>query len=155
MKRLNDSIDIRDINLPGTHDTMSHVSFGIGAVRTQTFSLSEQLLLGVRQTDIRLVCESDIMYAHHGIIYLGSDLDDIFEAFQSHMQNYPTEMISMHVQQEEASSECTKPFNEIFNDYILKYPDLFIKNTTIPGFELKDWRGKVMLIKNFDGWVSS
>ena len=82
MKNLPDTIDIRAISAPGTHDTMAlHDWCLLGSVETQVLTLAEQLDLGIRYTDIRLVCVENGLESSHNIVYEWADLSDVFTAY--------------------------------------------------------------------------
>ena len=53
MSKLSDDTALRDVSMPGSHDTMALYSIGNLAGQCQSLSLKDQLNLGVRFLDIQ------------------------------------------------------------------------------------------------------
>jgi len=51
----------------------------------------------------------------------------------------------MRAKQEEHTEDCSKPFNEVFNEYVNRYPDIFMANDAPESYKVSDWRGKVII----------
>jgi len=81
MAQLPDDMDIRKVNTPGTHDTMARFEWFFKKYVTQDLKLDEQLNLGIRYNDIRMVCHHSTIYMHHGEFYMYADLDDVFKNY--------------------------------------------------------------------------
>ena len=140
---LPDELDIRDINMPGTHDTMSmHDYYLLGSVKTQHYTLKQQLDMGVRHLDIRLECDDGVLYSFHGAVYEKANFDDILHLIRLHLGDHPSEFITLWIIEENEPTNCA-PFNEVLQSYMDRYAEIFNYPADIATFALKDWRGKV------------
>ena len=68
LSQVDDHTLLRNVSLPGSHDTMALYSIADLAGQCQTLSLEEQLNLGVRFLDIRLKEDKGSLKAIHGIV---------------------------------------------------------------------------------------
>lgn len=149
MDRLSNNKRISELSLPGTHDSMAWRWNLIGSdiTRTQTMSLYDQLISGIRVIDIRVKYDNGNSFlCHHGPIYLGDDLEDVLQIIKDFLRNNPTEAVLMRFSQEE-SSASDYDMKKLFDKYYNKYNDIFYKggsqNPTVG-----EIRGKLVLISN-------
>ena len=112
MSHLADSTSLRDINMPGSHDTMALYSIADLAGQCQSLTLGDQLNLGVRFLDIRLKEENNSLKAVHGFIDQHASFSDITSTVESFLENHPTEFIIMSIKEEADSSKSTISFEE-------------------------------------------
>lgn len=112
------SLRLRDISLPGTHDSASGyldeegsniTAYGVeggeslvesvpeflsGWAKTQSNGLMDQLRAGVRYFDLRMVLNTDSGPTfHHGDVYWDTEALPVFEAFRDFMVEHPEEII--------------------------------------------------------------
>ncbi|OOV58817.1 phosphatidylinositol-specific phospholipase C domain-containing protein, partial [Clostridium botulinum] len=122
MAKLNDNTPLSSLSIPGTHDTMS-LGWGGVIAQTQSKSLKNQLLSGIRYLDIRLGAypnDPDLLYSYHGFIYLHSTFTNILEIVTSFLKSNPSETILMRIKQE----HTTKPDNvflSLLNKFLQNY----------------------------------
>ena len=162
MKDIGDSTSLRDINMPGSHDTMALYSIGDLAGQCQSLSLSDQLNLGIRFLDIRLKEDNNKLKAVHGIVDERASFDYVCDTVETFLNNNPTEFIIMSIKEEADSSNSTLSFEESLKKYITS--DIYLKNTAIPA-SIGEIRGKVVLLSRyrnstigipaFNGWLDS
>ena len=162
MKNIDDSTSLRNINMPGSHDSMALYSIGDLAGQCQSLSLSEQLNLGVRFLDIRLQLNDNKLKVVHGIVDERASFSDVTASIESFLTDNPTEMIIMSVKEETKSKNSTVGFEESLKTYLNK--DLYLKDTTLPA-SLGVARGKVVLLSRYPsstigvpayvGWLDS
>lgn len=162
MSHLADSTSLRDINMPGSHDTMALYSIADLAGQCQSLSLGDQLNLGVRFLDIRLKEENNSLKAVHGFIDQHASFSDITSTVESFLENHPTEFIIMSIKEEADSSKSTISFEEAVKNCLKS--DVYLKETSLPT-SLGTVRGKVMLLSRYanssigipayNGWADS
>lgn len=162
MKSLPDTSLIRNINMPGSHDTMALRSIGDLAGQCQSLSLSDQLNLGVRFLDIRLKEENNKLKAVHGIVDQRASFESITNTVSKFIKDNPSEMIIMSVKDEAAASNSTITFEESLKTYLTE--DIYYLNNNLP-LTLGEVRGKVVLLSRypnstigvpaFHGWLDS
>ena len=162
MKNIDDNTSLRNINMPGSHDTMALYSIANLAGQCQSLPLNDQLNLGVRFLDIRLKEDNNSLKAVHGIVDERDTFDNIVKVTESFLAKHPSECIIMSVKEEAEASKSTISFEEALKGYLKN--DYYYLNETIPS-KLGDVRGKVVLlsryqnstigIKAYDEWKDS
>ena len=162
MSSLDDNISLRDIDMPGSHDTMALYSIGDLAGQCQSLSLNDQLNLGVRFLDIRLKEDKNELKAVHGFVDQKESFKNIASTVETFLSNNPSEFIIMSVKEEEKSSNSSISFEECLNGYLTS--EIYLKGHDLPN-NLGSVRGKVMLLSRyanstigvpaFDGWLDS
>ena len=143
-----DSLPLRDLTIPGTHDSgTKHASSAFGA-RCQNFDIEEQLKDGIRFLDIRLQNNRDMLDLCHGNI-LGIYTSSCYVSFgqvlvwcRDFLEANPGETILMSVKKEFGSD-----ITDNFNNYLDGYKDLFLNTAMIPTLGMA--RGKIVLLKRF------
>ena len=162
MKNLDDSISLRSINMPGSHDTMALYSIGDVAGQCQSLSLIDQLELGVRFLDIRLQEDNNFLKAVHGFVDQRASFSSITKTIESFIDDHPSEFIIMSIKEEAQAKNSSISFDESLKTYLTS--DIYLKGSDIPA-SLGEVRGKVMLLSRyanstigvpaFNGWLDS
>ena len=162
MSKLDDSTSIRNINMPGSHDTMALYSFFDLAGQCQSLSLEEQLNLGVRFIDIRLQEVENKMKVVHGFVDERATFDNVTSVVERFIEKNPSEFIIMSVKEEAKASKSSISFEESLKTYLTS--SVYLKNSELPT-SLGEVRGKVMLLSRyynstigvpaFNGWNDS
>ncbi len=117
MKDISDLTPIKEVNIPGAHDTMALRSIGDLAGQCQSLSLENQLNIGVRFLDIRLQLVRDELIAVHGIVDQKASFAQIVYTCESFLKNNPTEFIFMSVKEEEKAKSSSLSFEDALKQY--------------------------------------
>ena len=147
MSQLDDNVSIRNINMPGSHDTMALYSIADLAGQCQSLSLHDQLNLGVRFLDIRLKEDHDKLKAVHGFIDQKVSFETITKTIEEFIERNPSEFIIMSIKEEADPSNSEISFENSLKSYLNK--DIYLKDTELPN-KLGDVRGKVMLLSRYE-----
>ena len=99
MSLFDNGIPLRNLNILGTHSSMSTGQWG-DAFQTQSLSLLVQMESGVRALDIRCRHYYNTFRIHERLINLGEELDDVLDTVSSFLSSYPNEVILMHIVEE-------------------------------------------------------
>lgn len=147
MKNIGDEKSLKEINIPGTHDSSTkHCQFSLFS-RCQDKSISEQLQMGVRAFDIRV----DKMTLVHGFCkcrkgFFGKNLTlrDVMGDMLSFLRENPSETILMLFKMEKGqdSSLC---FDLLYENFISENPDKWYLENKIP--TLGEVRGRIVLLR--------
>ena len=150
MRNLPGSLALKDISIPGTHDTMSF--YGGDAVQTQSMSLDNQLLAGIRMLDIRCRRIDNKFAIHHGFVYQHANFDDVLQSVTRFLAANPSETVMMRVGEEYNAANTNLSFAEIFMNYAndARYSQYFWRGNS-SNVALKEVRGKIVLMRNFSG----
>ena len=148
MRVLPDNKKLCELSLPGTHDSMAWQSdlLGLDSTRTQTMSLKDQLLSGIRVIDIRAKYNKNSFPIHHGIAYLRADLDDVLKTVKEFLEANPSETVLIRFSQEYSSASDTE-MKLLFDKYYNKFKSIFYQGSS-RNPKLGDVRGKLILLSN-------
>ncbi len=140
---------VSDLSLPGTHDSMAFGEnlTGRDITRTQTASLREQLMSGIRVIDIRVNYDNDhSLTCYHGSANLGYNFEDVLSTVKQFLQENPTESVFMRLKQENSSVSDSK-MEQAFKYYYNRYYQIFYRgysqNPTVG-----EIRGKLVLLSD-------
>lgn len=142
---------LADLSLPGTHDSMAF--YGGDAVQTQSMSLNDQLMAGVRVLDIRCRSIDNKFAIHHGFVYQHANFDDVLTTVKNFLIAHPGETVLMRVKEEYDASNSSLTFGQIFNNYANDpaYADFFWKGSDA-NVTLGDARRKIVVLANAGGF---
>lgn len=158
MKGVADSTSLRNLAMPGSHDTMALYSIGDLAGACQTLSLTDQLNVGVRFLDIRLKLANDNLRAVHGIVDQRTNFQNIVNDVDKFLTAHPSEFLLVSIKEESASSGSSKSFDEAIKACL---SDKWSKATNIPSsvglargraFILSRYSGSTIGIPAYNGW---
>ena len=150
MSKLPDNSKFSSLTIPGSHNSCSF--FGTVIARTQTWSITDQLLSGIRYFDIRLRLYENLLRLQHGITNQYAFFDEILGYFINFLKEYPKEIIFMAVQKEYKDYNTNKTIEELFNEYTKDYKDYIIEYEG-KDIEIGNLRGKILFINVFHGKV--
>lgn len=151
MNTISDTAPLSQLSIPGTHDSMSSGNGG-DIAQTQSMSLHTQLNSGIRYLDIRCALIGGAFHMYHGIIDLGTKMEDVLNITTKFLKEHPSETILMRVKQEHSSASDAE-FNQKIQDYINGYKDFIwdSKNRTVTDPTLGEMRGKIVLLPDVAG----
>ena len=163
LSQVDDHTLLRNVSLPGSHDTMALYSIADLAGQCQTLSLEEQLNLGVRFLDIRLKEDHNFLKAVHGFIDQKASFASINKIVTTFLNKHPSEFIIMSIKEEAEASNSDISFDKALIDALDS--NLYLKEQrTVPHY-VSDIRGKVLLLSRYkdatigipayEGWVDS
>lgn len=136
---------LTQLTIPGTHDSGCRVN--LGAARTQTYSIEDQLEAGIRFLDLRCRHIDNLFAIHHGPVYCGINFGDILQICKNFLSVNSKEVILIRVKEEYKPENCTRNFEQTFSEYWDVYKDIMTMTSYIP--MLDDVRGKIYVIPNF------
>ena len=159
--QMSDLTLIKDISLPGSHDTMALYSIGDLAGRCQSLSLASQLDAGVRFLDIRLQNQKDTLKAVHGIVDEKEKFPAIVNTIDTFLTEHPTEFLIVSIKEEEKPKGGTKDFETLVVDSLT---EKWYTGNVMPA-TLGQVRGKAILLSRYadskfgvpayEGWQDS
>ena len=159
--QMSDLTRIKDISMPGSHDTMALYSIGDLAGRCQSLSLASQLDAGVRFLDIRLQNQNDNLKAVHGIVDEKEKFPAIVNTIDTFLTEHPTEFLIVSIKEEEKPKGGTKDFETLVVDSLT---EKWYTGNVMPA-TLGEVRGKAILLSRYadskfgvpayEGWQDS
>ena len=158
MNYLNENISLKDLTIPGTHNSTAIYGFTFHKIKinkipfaiTQSWNLENQLKGGIRFFDLRLRVINNTLRAQHGPINQIITFDKIIEIFYEFLLSNPSEFILMSIQKEYDDNNSTKTIDDLYNEYILKYKNTIINfNESLCKEIVKNLRGKIIFLNAF------
>jgi 1-phosphatidylinositol phosphodiesterase len=142
------STSIADLSIPGTHDTGATVPNSPAATtQCQNLSVADQLAIGDRYFDIRVVNVSNSFEVYHLAVDQNLSFDDVLQSVYAFFDANPTETLVMCLKQEDNPVGSTNTFEQTFDSYVAAQPDRWYLGATIP--TLDQARGKIVLLRRF------
>lgn len=146
MSKLADDQAIREIDIPGTHDSGSRFSFAGFTGQCQSLSLMEQLELGVRFFDIRLKLKGDSLVVCHGFTKQNMQFKTVDETVVKFLSSHPKETIFISIKNEESSTNNVPHFEEVLKKEMTK--DYYDLHSILPE-TIGEIRGKCVLLSRY------
>lgn len=135
---------ISEISIPGSHDTCALYEPLRELAKCQTYTVTDQLNMGVRYLDIRAnVVKGDLVISH-GPIFQGITFDKVMEQCYNFIGSNPSETVIISLKHELISRDKKNEFNSIFKRKIEPYRDIWFVDNRIP--TLGEVRGKLILL---------
>lgn len=107
MSRLKASARLRELSIPGTHDSVS--LHGDLNTITQTLTLPRQLNAGIRFLDIRLKCVDDELKGYHGGTSQDITFAQILESIENFLSANPQEVVFARIKNEAGTFAKDQP----------------------------------------------
>ena len=143
--QMSDLTPIKDISMPGSHDSMALYALGDLAGRCQSLSLASQLEAGVRFLDIRLQNQNDTLKAVHGIVDEKEKFPSIVNTIDTFLTEHPTEFLIVSIKEEEKAKGGTKDFETLVVDSLT---EKWYTGNVMPA-ALGQVRGKAILLSRY------
>jgi 1-phosphatidylinositol phosphodiesterase len=147
MGSLDDTKQISEFSIPGTHDSGAQFETIYGTAKCQKLSIEEQLYAGVRYLDIRCRHINNAFTIHHGVEYQNINFTDVLSSCTAFLKKNPTETIIMSVQEEYTPKNNDRSFEATFDSYVNKNRSLWYLGDAIP--TLESVKGKIVLARGF------
>ena len=150
MKNIGSDVSLKDVNIPGTHDSATkycQLSLFSGC---QSKTVSEQLSLGVRAFDIR-VDGMSLVHAFckckEGFFGKSLTLHKVIGDIFSFLAENPSETVVMLFKMDKGS-DSKKCFSLLYENFILPNPEKWYLENSVP--TLGQARGKIVLVRRTD-----
>lgn len=156
MAKLDDSMPLSDVVLPGTHDCATKNVQLAYITKCQALTVGEQLEAGFRYLDIRLAASGSRLKLMHGFTNCTTSgwpwagtlyFDDVLSDAYAFLQAHPTETIVFAVKHEHGN-ETLEQFDALLNAYIQKNSDMWLLTDAIP--TVGESRGKIVLTRHYE-----
>ena len=120
------------------------------AFQTQSNSLMNQMMIGMRALDIRCRHYNNGFSIHDRLVYLNTNLQGVLNTVRSFLSSNPTETILMHIVEEYNPSGNSRSFEDTYLSYQASNSDIIWTPTT-QNPVLGEVRGKIVIIQDFPG----
>lgn len=148
MSRLPDALRVKDILLPGTHDSATGNAKGVFSFvwKTQHETISEQLINGVRFLDLR--CTESLRMAHGSAVFKQT-LEEVLDTVFIFLKRNPSEYVIVSLRQED------RGHSGVFEDNVKRLLSenrmyKILSEEGISKRSLGDLRGKIVWLSRSD-----
>ena len=146
MAQLPDTVLVSELSIPGTHDSCALYEPIAPCAKCQTYTLKDQLDMGVRFIDIRGVAIGNAIKIVHGPIYQAQSLDGVYNTVCRFLDENPSETVIMSVKEDVRLSRTG--FSSAVLRLLKRAPDRWYLEDELP--TLGDARGKIILFNRFN-----
>ena len=139
MYYLNDSLDIRKLSIPGTHDSCASIFINSPIIlwwiktmyQCQSWSIEEQLFAGIRYFDLRPAGDG-IIYHIYGKTKYSMNL--IFEIFKNFLNEHPSEglIVRLQFQEKNYGDNIDQSKEKEIYKVLDNYNDILYKDNDVP-----------------------
>lgn len=152
MSEVSDETLIRNLSIPGTHDSGARHSIADVAGKCQDLSIDSQLRIGTRFFDLRLQLIEDEFQIVHSFVKQKLYFEDVIDDLASYIRTNKSEFLIISIKKEESSVDSSLGFEEALLRDLDNYKDVISFDSVIPN-KVKDARGKIYIISRFDGSI--
>jgi 1-phosphatidylinositol phosphodiesterase len=137
------------MSISGTHDSgATHSIFDVSG-KCQELNIKQQLNVGVRFFDLRLLLDNDDFRIIHGPVDQKLPFDNVLKDLTSFISTYDSEFIIISIKQESSDINSTKSFEEVLLEKLQQYEELISFNNTLPQ-TVKEARGKIHILSRYN-----
>lgn len=164
MKNVDNDTKVTDLIIPGSHDSGALHSIGDVAGKCQSLSIQEQLKIGIRFFDIRLMLEKDDFNIMHSFVDQKTKFDGVLKDMVQFIEKYPSEFLLISIKKENDSVKNTESFESRLYKELSQYSDIISFDNKLPD-TIEEARGKIYILSRFDhadygipaydGWLDS
>lgn len=153
MGKISSDKPLFSINIPGTHDCAARFVQYAHIAKCQDLSIYDQLAIGVRALDIRVMAEGNRLLMIHSIAKvfctarqpkLHMDLEYILTQIYAFLDENPSEAVIFQFKND-SGKDFEKSFDNLFNTYIKPNQKRWYLKNKCP--TLGEARGKIVLIR--------
>lgn len=137
MTALPDNLDIRQVSIPGTHDSGSKDLFDLA--KCQDMSIQDQLNLGIRFLDLRFTPVGRGSFTNFSIkishtFITSTDLKEVFRDVHIFLTNNPNETVLIKIARDVSASSTVPEVNNTNNTAFYKEYNLYKNNIKVENF---------------------
>lgn len=149
MARLSDTASVKQLSIPGTHDSGALHSIFDVAGKCQDLNVKEQLNIGVRFFDIRLQLVGEKMNVVHSFVDQALSFKSVMTDFSTFLTQNPSEFLIVSVKEDESPKDATKSFEDVLQEELAPFTSVIDGCTQVPG-TVGEVRGKMLFVARCD-----
>ena len=145
MSHVEDNTKIKDMSLPGTHDSGALHSIADVAGKCQDISIATQLDIGVRFLDLRLQLVNNEFVLVHSFVQQNLTFETVLNDLSTFIKGNSSEFIIISIKEEAGSVNSNLWFDEALHRDLTKYSDVISLDNRLPE-TLGEARGKIFVL---------
>ena len=147
MSGIDDTRELAELSIPGTHDTGALLEPYPGIAKTQDLTIDAQLAAGVRYFDVRCRHFQDGFLIFHGSVDQDQTFEQVLATMYAFLDAHPSEALIVSIMEESTPYEVTRSFEATFANYVAGAPDRWAMAASLP--KLGSVRGRLVLLRRF------
>ena len=145
MSHVEDNTKIKDMSLPGTHDSGALHSIADVAGKCQDISIATQLDIGVRFLDLRLQLVNNEFVLVHSFVQQNLTFETVLNDLSTFIKENSSEFIIISIKEEAGNVNSNLWFDEALHRDLTKYSDVISFDNRLPE-TLGEARGKIFVL---------
>ena len=151
MARLDDDTPLNEVFIPGTHDSGALYSFLGVSGKCQSYTVGEQLSMGVRFFDIRLQLRGSELAVVHSFVDQRLTFDEVLDEIKVFLTQNPSEFIIISIKEDADAQEPELPFEKAVEDTLSEHlGSLLSTDKNVPS-SVGEARGKAHIVSRYGG----
>ena len=148
MSYIHDDTKIKEISIPGTHDSgATHSIFDVSG-KCQDLNIKKQLYVGVRFFDLRLQLVNDEFRITHSFVDQRLTFKDTMDTLSNFIKEYDSEFIIISIKKESDDKNSSLSFKEALDKELNNYKDVISFDSSLPEY-INDARGKIYILDRY------
>lgn len=153
MSKVSDDVKIKDLSIPGTHDSGALHSIADVAGKCQDISIASQLKIGVRFLDLRLQLVDNEFKIVHSFVDQNLKFETVVKDLYSFIKKYDSEFLIISIKEDNDSVNSTISFDEALIKALSPYDDVFMLNDSKLPETVGMARSKIFILTRFSGEI--
>ena len=146
MSAIDDNTAIKNIDIPGSHDTLARIGLADLSGQCQYLSVEEQLKAGIRYLDLRFELNGEQFKGVHGIVDQRITFDEVNQSIGQFLKEHPSEFLIVSIKDEKKNAPDREAFQNVLKTKMTG--DYWSVGTALPE-KIGDVRGKAILLSRF------
>lgn len=151
MSRLDDKTPLNEVFIPGTHDSGALYSFLGVSGKCQSYTIGEQLSMGVRFFDIRLQLRGSELAVVHSFVDQKLSFDAVLEDIKAFLTENPSEFIIISIKEDADAKEPALPFEVAVESALRENLGSLLSSSAELPSSVGKARGKVHIVSRYGG----
>lgn len=149
MAQLDDSTSLNEIYIPGTHDSGALYSFLGVSGKCQSYTISEQLEMGVRFFDVRLQLHKDELAVVHSFVDQKLSFAEVLIDIEAFLSEHPSEFVIISIKEDADAEEPTVSFESAVESALSQHLGSHLSSGTSVPSSVGEARSKAHIISRY------
>ena len=165
MSTLDNEASLNEIYIPGTHDSGALHSFLGVSGQCQSYTIKQQLDMGIRFFDIRLQLREDKLCVVHSFVDQKLTFEEVLNDFKAFLEANPSEFLIVSIKEDANAEHSTVPFEKAAEQMLASNLGSLLNSSTVLPSTIGEARGMIHIVARYSnasvgvpahsGWADS
>lgn len=151
MSHLDDKTPLNEVFIPGTHDSGALYSFLGVSGKCQSYTIGEQLSMGVRFFDIRLQLRGSELAVVHSFVDQKLTFDAVLDDIKAFITENPSEFVIISIKEDADADAPELPFEKAVENALSEHLGSLLSTSAEVPSSVGEARGKVHIVSRYSG----